>query len=68
MDKIIENYEKDFISIDNDEITDENLSRFHWDMNYWLSFPELTIDELALKIGMTYFSKKLDFFRNMWYY
>ena len=29
-------------------------------MNYWLSFPELTIDELALKIGLTYFSKTLE--------
>ena len=60
LDKIIENCETDFISLDNDEIQDSNLSRFHWDMNYWLSFPELTIDELALKIGFNYFSKTLE--------
>ena len=60
LDKIIENYQEDFISQDNDEIADPNLARFHWDMNYWLSFPELSIDELALMIGLHYFSENLD--------
>ncbi|MCR5265137.1 MAG: UvrD-helicase domain-containing protein [Cyanobacteria bacterium RUI128] len=60
LDKIIENYDEDFISLDNDEISDSDLARFHWDMNYWLSFPELSIDELALMIGMHYFSESLD--------
>ncbi len=60
LDKIIENYETDFISLDNDEIADSDLSRFHWDMNYWLSFPHLTIDELAIMIGLNYFSGKLE--------
>ena len=60
LDRIITDYPSDFISLDNDEISDSNLSRFHWDMNYWLSFPELTIDELALKIGLNYFSKTLE--------
>ena len=59
LDKIIENYETDFISLDNDNIQDQDLARFHWDMNYWLSYPELTIDELALKIGMNYFSEEI---------
>lgn len=59
LDKIIENYDTDFISLDNDNIQDINLARFHWDMNYWLSYPELTIDELALKIGLNYFSEEL---------
>ena len=60
MDKVISSYEFDFISQDNDNIIDADLSRFHWEMNYWLSFPELTIDELALMIGLTYFSEKLE--------
>lgn len=60
LDKIIEAFPKDFISQDNDEIFDSDLARFHWDMNYWLSFPELTIDELALMIGLNYFSESLE--------
>lgn len=59
LDKIIENYDTDFISLDNDEIENSDLARFHWDMNYWLSFPDLTIDELVLKIGLTYFSEDI---------
>lgn len=60
LDKIIEAFPHDFISQDNDEILDSDLARFHWDMNYWLSFPELTIDELALMIGLNYFSESLE--------
>ncbi len=60
LDRIIEAYDKTFITIDNDKITDSDLARFHWDMNYWLSFPELTIDDLAMRIGLNYFSDKLE--------
>lgn len=60
LDKVIENYPTDFISLDNDEIEDADLSKFHWDMNYWLSFPEIDIDELAMMIGLNYFSNNLD--------
>ncbi|MCM1266119.1 MAG: ATP-dependent helicase, partial [Candidatus Gastranaerophilales bacterium] len=59
LDKIIAEYDTDFISLDNDEIENTDLSRFHWDMNYWLSFPELTVEELVLKIGLNYFSEDL---------
>ena len=54
--KIINEYKTDFISLNNDNIQDSDLSRFHWDMNYWLSFSDLSINELALKIGLHYFS------------
>jgi len=60
LDKIIEQYETDFISLDNDSILDADLSGFHWDMNYWLSFPELSVDELVLKIGFNYFSEDIE--------
>lgn len=58
--KIIEDFTEDFISQNNDEIVDSDLARFHWDMNYWLSFPELSVDELALMIGLNYFSETLE--------
>lgn len=56
----IENFVGSFISQDNDAIEDKELSKFHWDMNYWLSFAELPIDELALKIGLNYFSGSIE--------
>lgn len=49
-----------FLAQNNDIIEDKELSKFHWDMNYWLSFTELTIDELALKIGLNYFSGNIE--------
>ena len=58
--KIIEDFTDDFIAQNNDEIVDADLARFHWDMNYWLSFPELSVDELALMIGLNYFSETLE--------
>lgn len=60
LDKIIEDFQEDFISQNNDEILDSDLARFHWDMNYWLSFPELSVEELALMIGLNYFSETLE--------
>ena len=57
-DKIIRAYKNDFISEKNDDIKTGDLSRFHWDMNYWLSFPDLSPDALALKIGLHYFSQE----------
>ena len=56
LEKIIEDSEEDFITQDNDNITNADLAKFHWDINYWLSFANLSIDELVLKIGMNYFS------------
>ena len=58
--KVIEDFPDDFISQNNDEILDSDLARFHWDMNYWLSFPELSVEELALMIGLNYFSETLE--------
>ncbi len=52
--------EGSFLALNNDGIEDKELSKFHWDMNYWLSFTELTIDELALKIGLNYFSGNIE--------
>lgn len=60
MEEFIENYEGCFVSQENDCITEPDLSKFHWDMNYWLSFSELSIDKLALKIGLHYFSGSIE--------
>lgn len=58
--KEISEFEGSFLAQDNDVIEDKELSKFHWDMNYWLSLSGLTVDELALKIGLNYFSGSIE--------
>lgn len=58
--KEIESWVGSFISQNNDDIEDKELSKFHWDMNYWLSFSELSVDELVLKIGLNYFAGSIE--------
>ncbi len=52
--------ETPFINTDCDEIPQMSLAQFYWDLNYWLSFPHLTADELAIKIGLHYYSSEIE--------
>lgn len=52
--------ETPFINIDCDEIPQMSLAQFYWDLNYWLSFPHLSADELAIKIGLHYYSSEIE--------
>ena len=54
----IKNCEIPFIQIEPDNA--ENLTQFLWDINYWVSFPHLTADELAIKIGQYYFTSDIE--------
>lgn len=56
----IKNCEKPFIKTNIDNLAMSDLSDFLWDMLYWLDFPELEVDELALKIGAYYYSSQID--------
>lgn len=56
----IRKYENPFISLDCDNINNIYLEQFFWDLTYWLSFPHLTVDELAIKIGLHYFSNEIE--------
>ena len=56
----IRNYEYPFIQTDCDYIKDIGLAQFYWDLTYWLSFSYLTADELAIKIGLHYFSSEIE--------
>ena len=56
----IRKYEQPFINADCDEISQMSLAQFYWDLNYWLSFPHLTADELAIKIGLHYYSSEIE--------
>ena len=48
------------MTINSDYIENVYLDQFYWDLNYWLSFGHLSIDELAVKIGMYYFSGDIE--------
>ena len=56
----IKNLKTPFIELNADEIEDENLSKFYWDITYWLTFSTLPMDELCLKIGQYYFSGEIE--------
>ena len=56
----IRKYETPFIQTNCDEIENIHLAQFYWDLNYWLSFPHLAPEELAIKIGLHYFSSEIE--------
>ena len=56
----IRSFEKPFIQMNCDDIENTYLAQFYWDLTYWLSFPHLTADELAIKIGLHYFSSEIE--------
>lgn len=56
----IRKYETPFIQIDCDNIENIYLAQFYWDLNYWLSFSKLAPEELAIKIGLNYFSSDIE--------
>lgn len=56
----IRKYENPFIQINCDNIENIHLAQFYWDLNYWNSFPHLAPEELAIKIGLHYFSSEIE--------
>ena len=52
--------EKPFISGNGDDIESEDLSRFLWDMEYWLNSSTLPIEELVIRIGLFYYSSDVE--------
>lgn len=56
----IRKYENPFIQINCDNIENVHLAQFYWDLNYWNSFPHLAPEELAIKIGLHYFSSEIE--------
>ena len=60
LDTEIRKLEKPFVKMNCDDINNVDLEQFYWDLNYWLSLSHLTCEELAVKIGMTYFSSEIE--------
>lgn len=56
----IRKYENPFIQINPDYIDNIHLGQFYWDLTYWLSFPHLAPEELAIKIGLHYFTSEIE--------
>jgi DNA helicase-2/ATP-dependent DNA helicase PcrA len=56
----IRNFETPFIQTDCDNIENVHLAQFYWDLTYWLSFPHLAGEELAIKIGLHYFNSEIE--------
>lgn len=56
----IRKYENPFIQIYCDNIENIHLAQFYWDLTYWLSFPHLAAEELAIKIGLHYFNSEIE--------
>ena len=56
----ISKYETPFIKIEPDNLKEKSLIQFQWDLNYWLSFPHYTADEMAIKIGLYYFNGEIE--------
>ncbi|MFI3300152.1 MAG: ATP-dependent helicase [Candidatus Gastranaerophilales bacterium] len=56
----IKKYEKSFVSLNCDDIENVYLSQYYWDLSYWLSFSHLSAEELAIKIGLHYYSSEIE--------
>lgn len=52
-------YEIPFVLADVDEMN-VDLARFYWDTIYWLNFSSLPIEELAIKIGLFYYTSEIE--------
>ena len=52
--------ENPFVTICCDDIQQMSLAQFYWDLNYWISFPHLSPDEAAIKIGLQYYFSDIE--------
>ncbi len=52
--------DKNFVNQNPDEIDEVELASFYWDIIYWLSFSALPIEDLAIKIGLHYYSTEIE--------
>lgn len=56
----IRKYENPFVQTDCDNIENIHLAQFYWDLTYWLSFPHLSPEEIAIKIGQHYYTSEIE--------
>lgn len=51
---------KPFIEMNVDDMNNSGLEQFYWDLIYWLSFSSLPAEELAIRIGLHYYSSEIE--------
>ncbi len=56
----IRKYETPFAQLNCDNIENMHLAQFYWDLTYWLAFPHLAPEELAIKIGLHYYAGEIE--------
>ena len=56
----IRNSEKPFIQKDCDDIENDSLAKFLWDMQYWLNSSTLPLEELVIRIGLFYYTSDIE--------
>ena len=56
----IKNSEKPFICKNSDDIENNSLSQFLWDMQYWLNSSTLPLEELVIRIGLFYYTTDIE--------
>ncbi len=56
----IRKYENPFIKVDCDCIDNIALEQFYWDLNYWGTLSYLPPNELAVKIGLSFFKSEIE--------
>lgn len=49
-----------FITKDGDDIENDSLAQFLWDMQYWLNSSILPLEELVIRIGLFYYSSDIE--------
>ena len=49
-----------FIMKDGDDIENNSLSQFLWDMQYWLNSSTLPLEELVIRIGLFYYTSDIE--------
>lgn len=56
----IRNSEIPFIQKSSDEIEQNDLAQFLWDMQYWLNSSTLPLEELVIRIGLYYYTSDIE--------
>lgn len=60
LDLEIKKYETPFVQMNADDIENVNLVQFYWDLVHWLTFSALSVEELAIKIGLYYYNSEVE--------
>ena len=56
----IKNSTEPFIQKNGDEIENNSLAQFLWDMQYWLNSSTLPLEELVIRIGLFYYTSDIE--------